>query len=126
MTGVQAVTKIAQGDGKGAAATVTGAMIDKAIGRGVGAIVTAAGQPELAIPAGAAAEALSGYLGIGEALSGPVIDAVVAAPGQVYNAAFEASLPMMNEVQNAVKYSPVFGNPPFGSKYGEDTFGGRW
>jgi hypothetical protein len=54
-----------------------------------------------------------------------VIDAVVAAPGQVYNAAYEAALPMMNEAQNAVRYSPVFGNQQFRMNY-EDTTGQRW
>lgn len=55
-------------------------MIDKGIGYAAGALTAPLG-PEVAIPVSIAADAVSGWVGIGDSLAGPAIDGAVQAVG---------------------------------------------
>ena len=75
LTAVKAAAQLANGDGKGAATSVTGAAIDKGFGAMAAGAMLYFGQPELAEPVGGLVEGVSSAFGLGDKLAGPTVDA---------------------------------------------------
>jgi RHS repeat-associated protein len=99
------VAQAMTGDAVGAAKTVAGSAIDKAIGTTAGWIVgTVTVDPALGAAVAKGVDALSGMAGVGDAIAGPTVDAAVNAASDLGTSAGE-SLDALSEVPGQVDRS---------------------